>query len=186
MLLRWKNSGLTLITLLLTLVTVGSKAAIADHHANTDPLAPLESTVAPLGFIALESPYSVEETVTRLQTLLENNGITVFAQVDHAAGAASVELVLPPTQVIIFGNPRVGTPLMQCGQSVAIDLPQKALIWEDEAGQVYLGYNDPRYLAERHNLSDCEDAIARVETALGNISQTAVAPDVVIEAMPPQ
>ncbi|MEO1348251.1 MAG: DUF302 domain-containing protein [Cyanobacteria bacterium J06635_15] len=182
---RWTNAGLTLTALLITLVTFGSEAAIADQHTNAESPEPIESTEMPQGLIILESPYSVEETATRLQTLLGNNGITVFAEIDHAAGAAGVDLTLLPTQVIIFGNPLVGTPLMQCSQSVAIDLPQKALIWQDDVGQVYLGYNDPRYLAERHNLVDCEEAIARVEGALGRIGQAAVGPDV-IEAAPPE
>ena len=118
------------------------------------------------GLVVIASPYSVAETGDRFEALLNERGVTVFARIDHAAGAAGVELDLRPTEVIIFGNPRVGTPLMQCAQSTAIDLPQKLLIWQNEAGDVYLGYNDPRYLASRHGIAGCEEAIARVEQVL--------------------
>lgn len=123
----------------------------------------------PQGMIALKSPYSVPETMDRLQAIVEEKGMRVMARVDHAANAASVELELRPTQLLIFGNPKVGTPLMQCGQSVAIDLPQKALAWEDEAGQVWLGYNDPFYLMERHSLGDCREILEKVNGALGGL-----------------
>ncbi len=99
--------------------------------------------------------------------------MTVFARINHAEGAEKVGKQLRPTELIIFGNPKVGAPLMQCGQSVAIDLPQKALIWEDEAGQVWLSYNDPKYLAKRHSINDCDEVIKKIETALGNFAKTA-------------
>jgi uncharacterized protein (DUF302 family) len=122
----------------------------------------------------MASPYSVTETGDRFEALLAERGVTVFARVDHGAGAASVDLELRPTEVIIFGNPRVGTPLMQCGQSIAIDLPQKLLIWENEAGDVYLAYNDPRYLAMRHGLPGCEEAIAQVEEILMGLTSAVI------------
>lgn len=126
------------------------------------------------GMVIQPSPYSVDETADRFEAILNERGVTVFARVDHAAGAESVELALRPTQLIIFGNPRVGTPLMQCDQRIAIDLPQKMLIWEDDAGQVYLGYNDPNYLAERHGLTGCDEAIAQVSRVLAGLSGAAI------------
>jgi uncharacterized protein (DUF302 family) len=104
------------------------------------------------GLVRVESIHSVAETGDRLEDLLRNKGITVFTRIDHGAGATSVELDLRPTEVIIFGNPQVGTPLMQCNQAVGIDLPLKALIWQDGEGKVWLAYNDPEYLAIRHDL----------------------------------
>ena len=82
--------------------------------------------------------------------------MTVFTRVDHAAGAKKVDMSLEPTELVIFGNPKMGTALMKCGHSVAIDLPLKALIWEDGDGQTWLGYNDPAYLATRHKLEVCD------------------------------
>ncbi|MEB3213995.1 MAG: DUF302 domain-containing protein [Leptolyngbyaceae bacterium] len=150
--------------------------------ANPDSRTEVESGVEPeaeaaipdAGLVVMASPYSVEETGDRFEAVLAERGVTVFARIDHAAGAAGVDLELRPTEVIIFGNPRVGTPLMQCAQSMAIDLPQKLLIWQNEAGDVYLGYNDPRYLAARHGIVGCEEAIARVEQVLMGLTNAVV------------
>jgi uncharacterized protein (DUF302 family) len=91
----------------------------------------------------------------RLEILVQKKGMQVFARIDHAKGAASVGKTLRPTEVLIFGNPQGGTPFMECAQTVGIDLPLKALVWQDEADQVWLGYNDPEFLARRHAVSDC-------------------------------
>ena len=123
------------------------------------------------GIVKVKSPYTVEETVQRFQSVAKERGLNIFGTVDHQAGAESVNLELRPTQVIIFGNPRVGTPLMQCNQTTGIDLPQKALIWEDEQGQVWLGYNSPRFLLKRHRLRGCgEEALERVGNALKSLA----------------
>jgi uncharacterized protein (DUF302 family) len=100
----------------------------------------------------------------------------VFIRINHAEGAQKVGKKLRPTELIIFGNPKVGTPLMQCGQSAGIDLPQKALIWQDEAGQVWLSYNDPKYLASRHSIKECGEIIKKIEKALGNFARMATIP----------
>ena len=121
-----------------------------------------------------DSPYSVQETGDRLESVLKKKGLRVFNRIDHTAGAASVGEQLRPTQVIIFGNPKAGTPLMQCQQSVAIDLPQKALIWEDEQGQVRLAYNNPRYLVARHSITGCDQVIENIEKALAAIMSETV------------
>lgn len=94
--------------------------------------------VAANGVITVKSAHDVSATVEKLLSALQEKGMTVFARIDHAAGAASVNLELRPTQLVIFGNPKVGSLLMQCSQSTAIDLPQKALIWQDVSGQVWL------------------------------------------------
>ena len=109
------------------------------------------------GLISIKSPYHVKKTADRFENALNEKGMTVFIRINHAESARKVGENLRPTELVIFGNPKVGTPLMQCDQSVAIDLPHKALIWQDEAGQVWLTYNDPNYLANRHNLGGCDE-----------------------------
>ena len=109
-------------------------------------------TTAENGLIHLQSRHSVDETVQRLQALLEEKHIKVFALIDHSGEAQEAGLAMLPTKLVIFGNPKGGTPLMEAAPTVAIDLPLKALIWEDTAGQVRLTYNDPVYLQRRHNV----------------------------------
>jgi len=104
------------------------------------------------GLITVPSNYSVEQTLDRLETALKAAGITIFARVDHAGGAAAVGLALRPTEVLIFGNPKGGTPLMQANQMIGLDLPLRVLAWEDEAGNTNLTYNDVDWLATRYNL----------------------------------
>ena len=137
----------------------------------------IAQAAAPTGLIVKPSPYSVEETETRFKQILETRGLNLFATVDHAQNASGVDLELRPTRVVIFGNPKVGTPLMQCQQTIAIDLPQKVLIWEDEQGQVQLAYNDPQYLGGRHRLDGCGvEAIKTVAGALDNLTNGAISP----------
>ncbi|WP_239112874.1 DUF302 domain-containing protein [Halomicronema sp. CCY15110] len=132
-----------------------------------------QSPMTETGLIQVSSEFSVEETSDRLDALLAERHLNVFARIDHAQNAASVGKDLRPTTLFIFGNPAVGTPLMQCRQSVAIDLPQKMLIWQDAADQVWLAYNDPQYLGERHDLAGCEMILDRIGQVLGDISQQA-------------
>jgi uncharacterized protein (DUF302 family) len=102
------------------------------------------------GIIDVPSRYSVPDTLARLQAILKEKGITVFAVVDHSGEAAKVGLTMRPTQLLIFGSPKGGTPLMVAAPRLAIDLPLKALAWQDEQGQVWLSYNSPEYLQQRH------------------------------------
>lgn len=125
------------------------------------------------GLIVVKSNHSVAETADKLESALGEKGMTVFTRIDHTAGAESVGKPLRPTELVIFGNPKVGTPLMHCSQSVAADLPQKALIWEDENGQVWLGYNDPAYLKARHGLDGCDEVLSKVNKALANFARAA-------------
>jgi uncharacterized protein (DUF302 family) len=104
------------------------------------------------GIIDLPSRYSVPETISRLQSILKESGVTIFALVDHSGEAAKVGLEMRPTQLLIFGNPKGGTPLMVAAPSCAIDLPLKALAWQDAQGGVWLSYNSPEYLQQRHGI----------------------------------
>jgi uncharacterized protein (DUF302 family) len=104
------------------------------------------------GIIDLSSPYSVKETVDRLENLLQAKGAKIFARIDQQAEAAKVGLVMRPTELLIFGDPKAGTPLMNAFPSLAMDLPLKALAWESADTRVWLSYNSPEYLAERHQL----------------------------------
>lgn len=125
------------------------------------------------GVIRIKSKHSVAETVDRLETALKSKGMTIFKRVSHTEGAEKVGLELRPTELMIFGNPKVGTPLMHCEQLAAIDLPQKALIYEDAEGQVWFAYNDPGYIAERHKITACDDVIQKITNALANFSRAA-------------
>jgi len=125
------------------------------------------------GLITMKSPYSVGETLDRFEKAVTGKGMTVFARVDHAQGAASVDLELRPTQLLIFGNPKIGTLLMQSNRTAAIDLPLKLLAWKDADGQVWIAYNDPAYLVQRHNISDRDAVVAKMRKVLGNFTATA-------------
>jgi uncharacterized protein (DUF302 family) len=104
------------------------------------------------GLIMVPSSYGPKETTDRLVTEVTGKGLTIFARIDHAAGAAQVGIPLRPTELLIFGNAKAGTPLMQSNQAVGIDLPLKVLVREDAAGKTWLSYNDPRWIAKRHEL----------------------------------
>ena len=127
------------------------------------------------GMIAVKSSFSVADTVDRLEALVTGKGMTVFARIDHAAGAARVGKTLRPTQLLIFGNPRGGTPFMVCEQTVAIDLPLKMLAWQDDAGQAWLAYNDPVFIASRHGVTECP-VVQKMAAALASFAARAVAP----------
>jgi uncharacterized protein (DUF302 family) len=129
------------------------------------------------GLVTIPSSFAAKEAMDRLEAETRATGMTVFARVDHAAGAAAVGLRLRATEVLIFGNARGGTPLMQAAQTTGIDLPLKALVFEDAAGKVWLSYNDPRWLALRHGLgagvARTVDAMAAVLNAVAAKATTA-------------
>lgn len=104
------------------------------------------------GMVHLESPYSFAETLDRLESTLRARGVAEFARIDHSGEAAKVGLKMHPTQVVVFGSPKAGTPLMVAAPTLAIDLPLKALIWEDAGGKVWVSYNTAEYLAQRHGV----------------------------------
>lgn len=153
-----KKVGLTLIGLLFGVFT-GMGAAQAQQ-----------------GLTVVPSPHDVATTMDKLEAVVTEKGMTVMARVDHGANAAKAEMELRPTQLLIFGNPKVGTPLMLCSQSIAVDLPQKMLVWQAEDGKVYLGYNDPAYLKDRHATEGCDEVFGKVSGALGNFAKAATAP----------
>ena len=128
------------------------------------------------GLIRIKSAHNVKNTADRLEDIVQKKGMRVFLRINHAENARKVGQDLRPTELLIFGNPKVGAPLMQCSQTVAIDLPQKALIWQDENGQVWLGYNDPQYLATRHEIDNCKAVLDKVQNALKNFAQAATQP----------
>jgi uncharacterized protein (DUF302 family) len=119
------------------------------------------STQRSTGVAMFKSSFSVEESAQRLEAELKSRNLTLVAKVDHAAAANKVGLELRPTQVFIFGNPRGGTPLMQCNQITGIDLPLKALIWQEKEGTVWVGYNTPSYLRVRHGLKQCKPSLSQ-------------------------
>ena len=127
------------------------------------------------GMVELRSPRNAQETMNRLEDAVKQRGLTVFARIDHAAGAAKIGKTLRPTELLIFGNPQGGTPLMECAQTAGIDLPLKALAWEDASGQAWLGYNDPAYVARRHGAEACPVVEAQ-RKALAGLADATVAP----------
>ena len=126
------------------------------------------------GLIEVKSPHSVNETITRLEAAAKERKLTIFLRVDHAAGAQKIGTTLRSTELLIFGNPQGGTPLMECTQSTGIDLPLKALAWEDASGQVWLGYNDMDYLIRRHQATECRQLAAKLGKALASLVQDVV------------
>lgn len=131
------------------------------------------------GLISLRSSVGPQQTIDRLKAELAASGLTVFAEIDHAAGAAAVGLALGPTTVVIFGNAKGGTPLMQAAQTIGIDLPLKALVWQDAAGATWLSYNDPAWLVQRHAIAERTKMVAaNMSTMLATVGKaaTSVAP----------
>jgi uncharacterized protein (DUF302 family) len=129
------------------------------------------------GLITIRSNYGPKDTMNRLETDVKAKGLTVFARIDHAAGAAEAGLSLRPTELLIFGNAKGGTPLMQSAQTVGIDLPLKMLVWQDASGVTWVSYNDPSWLVKRYGLSHETDATASaLAAALGAIANTAAGP----------
>ena len=124
------------------------------------------------GLVAVKSAHSPKETMDRFESVVKQKGMTVFARIDHAAGATKVGKSLRPTEVLIFGNPQGGTPFMECAQTVGIDLPLKVLVWTDASGQVWLGYNDPAYLARRHGAATCPAADGITKALAGFVDAT--------------
>ncbi|HZZ62805.1 MAG TPA: DUF302 domain-containing protein [Roseiarcus sp.] len=127
--------------------------------------------MAPEGLITVGSQFEPKETMDRLAAAVEAHGLAILARIDHAAAAVEAGLDLRPTEVLIFGNPRAGTPLMQAAQTIGIDLPLKALVWQDEGGRTWLSYNDPRWLAGRHGAAvGAEKLLAAMASGLAAVA----------------
>ena len=131
------------------------------------------STYATEAYIIKKSSYSVDETLNRLEVVLKKKGITIFARVNHTAGADRVGLKMQPTQLLIFGNPKMGTPLMNENRLMGLDLPMKALAWKDEASQVWLGYLNPAELQSRHGIKN-QAIINKMKKALNGLTNKAL------------
>ena len=130
--------------------------------------------MAAQGLTTIKSSHGPQDTINRLEAAVKARGMTVFARIDHAAGASAVGLSLQPTEVLIFGNARGGTPLMQSVQTIGIDLPLKALVWQVGSGDTWLSYNDPAWLANRHGLSgETATAIGMMTAALDAVAKAA-------------
>jgi uncharacterized protein (DUF302 family) len=126
------------------------------------------------GLTTLRSSHDAKDTMNRLEAAVKAKGLTVFARIDHAAGAAAVGLSLRPTELLIFGNAKGGTPLMQSVQTIGIDLPLRALVWQDASGTTWLSYNDPSWLAARHGLGDADGAAVKaIAGALDAVAKAA-------------
>ncbi|BCN26764.1 DUF302 domain-containing protein [Vibrio alfacsensis] len=131
------------------------------------------TTQAEESVVRVGSQHSVTDTADKFVEIAQEKGLNVFARVNHQANAAKVDMALRPTEVIVFGNPKVGTPLMVCAQEVAIDLPQKVLVYEDAEGKTWLAYNDPSYLKERHDIKGCDGVLNKVSGVLGTLVKAA-------------
>ena len=125
------------------------------------------------GLTSIQSNFGPKETMDRVEAEIRARGLNVFACIDHAAGAAEAGLTLPPTELIVFGNARGGTPLMQSAQTVGIDLPLKILVWQGAANNTWLSYNEPGWIAQRHGVANAEDAVTKMADLLNAISRTA-------------
>lgn len=125
------------------------------------------------GLVSIKSNYTTEQTADRLAGIFTNKGMTIFSRVKHSKSAALVGVELRPTELLIFGNPKVGSPLMKCSQSVAIDLPLKALVWQDDKSNVWISYNDPSYLTKRHDIKGCEKVLDTMTKALAGMTKAA-------------
>ena len=131
------------------------------------------SLMAAEGVVNIQSAFNVKKTADRMENILQKKGMTVFNRIKHSEAAEKVGIELRDTELIIFGNPKVGSPLIKCQQSIAIDLPQKALIWENDKREVWISYNNPRYLGKRHAVAGCEKVMLKVEKVLARISKAA-------------
>ncbi|HHJ35773.1 MAG TPA: DUF302 domain-containing protein [Gammaproteobacteria bacterium] len=153
------NNRIKSLSLSLLFLTVALGSNIASAH--------------PDGIIRIKSHNSVTVTIDKLQQALSKKGMTIFKRIDHAAGGEKVGIDIRPTELLIFGNPKIGTKLMQCTQEAALDLPQKALAYRDKSGQVWLIYNNPHYMADRHHVEGCEKVINKFSNALAHFTKIA-------------
>lgn len=162
------------LALTLGALLLGGCGAMAGHPGGGGQGYGGHRATATHGLVALQSPYAPAETMNRLEAEVKKRNLTVVARIDHAAAAQRIGQTLRPTELLIFGNPQAGTPLMQCAQLAGIDLPMKALVWADAAGQTWLGYNAPQWVMHRHGNRDCPPA-EQVGKALAGIAAATVA-----------
>ena len=154
-----KKTSLSLVALIMTSIF----AAGGSHYLNTEPT-----------MIITKSSFDVSTTTDKLIEVIQGKGLNLFSKVDHAAGAQKADLDLRPTTLIIFGNPKVGTLLMQCDQKMGYELPMKMLVWENEAGETSVGYYDPLTQNDRYELDNCQQVLNNVKNALAGIVKEAL------------
>lgn len=145
----------------------------ADNRQNENASAEVEK-VSTERHIKIKSENSFDETYAALKKAVESKEpLSIVAELDHSANAKKAGMQLRPTKVLMFGNPKLGTPLMQANQAIGVDLPQKMLVYEDENGDVYVVYNDPKILAENHNIGGQDEVLSKISEALKNLAETA-------------
>ena len=147
-------------------VLAGASLLAATPNVTAEPIVP--------GLVALKSQRPAKETLDSFERVVKARGLHVFARIDHAAGAQKIGKKLRATELLVFGKPQGGTPLMECSQTTGIDLPLKALAWEDAGGAVWLAYNDPAFLAERHGAKECGPVVENLRKALAAMAQEAL------------
>lgn len=158
------------IPIIFSFLFIGLLAGCSD---NTKQINDLKDDDRP-GIITVQSSNSIDETYQNLKTAIEDkDALSIIAELDHRKNAASVDMQLRPTRILMFGNPRLGTPLMQASQTTGLDLPQKMLVYEDADGEVFIAYNDPEYLADRHNIEGQDEGLKKITGALKNLAETA-------------
>ena len=126
--------------------------------------------------VSVKSSHGAKETADRVERMAKERGMTIFSRIDHADGARKAGMELRPTEVIIFGNPKAGTPLMQCKQTVGIELPLKMLVWQDETGTVRVGYSDPDSLKGRYGITGCDEVLRKMKGAMEKMASDAAGP----------
>jgi uncharacterized protein (DUF302 family) len=167
-----KSSSWAAAASLAVVATLGTFALLQPVRGEREP-AMSPGDPADTDLVTLPSAHSATETVERLKALLAQKGIELFGHVDHAAAAKKVGLSLRPTQVLIFGNPKAGTPLMQGRQTIGLDLPLRVLVWEDEAGKAWLTYRRVASLARQHHVTDRDDPVKALDDGLAALARAA-------------
>lgn len=156
------------------LLMIGCDAIDEEGNPDADQALTARADTTGTGLVVLDSPHSVDSTMARLERAVEGvEPLSIMSRVDHAANAETVGRSLRPTQLLVFGNPELGTPLMETSPTTGIDLPQKMLVWRDSTGQVRLVYNDPQYLAERHGITGRADELQTIGGALDKLARRA-------------
>lgn len=168
------NDSLKFLLPILAISLASCALRIVRQHINIPHVLAADMAHEDSGLLTISSPYDVQETGDRIEKIIDEKGLTLFARIDHRANAMDAGLELNPTELLILGNPQVGTPLMECSITTAIDLPQKILVYQDESDRTQISYNHPEYLQQRHNIEGCDEVLEKVSGALKSIAETAV------------
>lgn len=156
------------------LISACEQNKTAQNNANALPNQNSETKKTDTGLISFKSQNTFDETYSRLKKAVEgNDALAIISELDHAGNAGKADMQLRPTKLLIFGNPKLGTPLMNDNQTVGIDLPQKFLVYENEKNEVFVVYNDPMYLAKRHNLDEKREEFSKISNALRGLAEAA-------------